>query len=101
MGKLTRHVAPNMFVTVKTTMDLNETVLRQAERRAQQEGKPLAAVVEDALRASLGTSAPPKPASLPDSPDVGLEEDDPFFRVLEDIRERGRLAARHRDTAIP
>jgi hypothetical protein len=97
---LTAGVVPDTFAKVKTTVDIDDTVLRQAERQSQQTGKPLTVLLEEALRARVGIAAPSKPAFPLDSPDTGLEEDDPFFRALEEIRERGRLAITRRDTAL-
>jgi hypothetical protein len=44
---------------MRTTLDLNDELLRQAKERALKEGQPLRAVVEDALRRHLK----PRPAS--------------------------------------
>lgn len=99
---LTRRRLADSVAVVKTTMDIDEMVLRQAEKQAQQAGKPLATVVEEALRASLGIAASVEPASpvATTEPGPGLEEDDPFFHALEEIREHGRLAALHRQVTL-
>lgn len=43
---------------MRTTVDLNDEVLRQAKKRAADEGRPLRAIVEDALRILLQTPRP-------------------------------------------
>lgn len=42
-----------MLSCMRTTIDLNDTVLRAAKRRAAEDGKTLKALVEEALRAHL------------------------------------------------
>lgn len=44
---------------MRTTLDLNDELLRRAKELASKEGQPLRAVVEDALRRHLN----PRPAS--------------------------------------
>lgn len=41
---------------MRTTVDLNDHLLREAKKRAASEGKPLRAIIEEALRAMLQTS---------------------------------------------
>ena len=98
-GLLTRRRVADNVATVKTTVDIDETVLRQAEKQAEQAGKPLATLVEEALRASLGMATPAKCARrrlqrMPDgtyfNPN-GIPNDDAIFKILEDIE-----AERHR-----
>jgi len=43
-----------MLLCVRTTIDLNDELLRQAKRRAADEGVPLPEIIERALRAQLG-----------------------------------------------
>jgi hypothetical protein len=43
-----------MFFCMRTTLDLNDELLRQVKRRAADEGTSLRAVIEGALRAHLG-----------------------------------------------
>ena len=43
---------------MRTTVDLNDHLLREAKKRAASEGKPLRAIIEEALRAMLQT--PPR-----------------------------------------
>lgn len=38
---------------MRTTVDINDQVLRDAKKRAAEQGKPLRAVVEEALRALI------------------------------------------------
>jgi hypothetical protein len=42
-----------MLLCMRTTLDINDDLLRRAKRRAVDEGTPLRAVVEDALRMYL------------------------------------------------
>jgi len=42
---------------MRTTIDLNDEVLRRAKKRAADEGIPLRALIEDALRAHLATGS--------------------------------------------
>ncbi len=45
---------------MRTTVDLNDQVLRDAKKRAAEQGKPFRAVVEEALRALIhGRTAEP------------------------------------------
>lgn len=41
---------------MKTTLNLNDELLRRAKERAARRGSTLTAVIEDALRSSLSTS---------------------------------------------
>ena len=79
------------FDPVKTTVDIDEALLREAEARARQQGKPLAMFLEEALRSVIqaspltnGQSA--SPSEVADA----LEGNDPFFTALDDIRALGR-----------
>jgi hypothetical protein len=77
---------------VKTTVDIDEAVLREAEALARQEGKSLGSLMEEALR---NMAQPHRPASLPPPTQVsgeGLDDNDPFFAALEEIRAIGRTA---------
>lgn len=38
---------------MRTTVELNDTLLRKAKERAAREGKPLRAIIEEALRALI------------------------------------------------
>jgi hypothetical protein len=46
---------------MRTTLDLEDGLLRRARRKAAEEGRTLTAVIEDALRALLGRPARPHP----------------------------------------
>jgi Arc/MetJ family transcription regulator len=46
----------NMLFCMRTTLDINDELLRQVKRRAADEGTSLRAVIESALRAHLGRS---------------------------------------------
>lgn len=85
---------------MRTTLDIDETVLREAESQARKRGKPLAALIEEVLRATiLVTSA--QPETLPPSQAAdGLEDSDPFFSALEEIRDMGRMPAPHREVQL-
>jgi hypothetical protein len=45
---------------MRTTLDLEDRVLRDAKRRAVQEGRTLTAVIETALRQYLAPAPPPR-----------------------------------------
>ena len=47
-----------MFPDVRTTLELNDELLRRPKQRAAAEGTTLRAVVERALRSYLGAGAP-------------------------------------------
>lgn len=40
---------------MRTTLDLNDTLLREAKKRAAQRGRSLTSYIEDALRLALAT----------------------------------------------
>jgi hypothetical protein len=61
---------------MRTTVDLNDHLLSEAKKRAASEGKPLRAIIEEALRAMLQTS----------------QQGDPGYK-LEWRTEKGRLQA--------
>jgi hypothetical protein len=48
-----------MFLCMRTTVDLNDRLFREAKRRAAEQGTTLRRVIEEALRSYL---AGPKPA---------------------------------------
>jgi hypothetical protein len=77
------------YWTRKTTVDIDEGVLRAAEAQALQQGKPLAALVEEALRRTVNTATGIRAASPPSEADPGLEDNDPFFAALDEIRNAG------------
>jgi hypothetical protein len=43
---------------MRTTVELNDHLLREAKKRAASEGRPLRALIEEALRVMLQTSPP-------------------------------------------
>jgi hypothetical protein len=85
---------------MKTTVDIDERVLRAAEAQARHQGKPLSALVEQALRLTVNTTAGDQPAPMPPEADPGLEDNDPFFAALDEIRDAGRQPAVHRKVQL-
>jgi hypothetical protein len=51
------------LVCMRTTLDLDDRLLQQAERRALEQGETLTRFIEDALRARLTPRLPPASAS--------------------------------------
>lgn len=86
---------------MKTTVDIDDAVLQAAEAQARKQGKPLGTLIEEALRFTVRAAANFAPAPARPSADGGLEDDDPFFRALEEIRALGRLPAPHREVRFP
>jgi hypothetical protein len=70
---------------VKTTIDLPDHLLRQAKILAVEEGRSLKDLVVEALQARLSPPASPPPVKTMD----GLDDDDPFFSSLEEVRAWG------------
>jgi hypothetical protein len=85
---------------MKTTVDIDEGVLRAAEAQALHQGKPLAALVEEALRLTVSTEPCVRPAATPPEAGPALEDNDPFFAALEEIRNAGRQPASHREVRL-
>jgi hypothetical protein len=85
---------------MRTTLDINEDLLRAAEAQARQQGKPLAALVEEALRIKVNTGAIDRPSTMPQEADQRLEDNDPFFAALDEIRNAGRQSAPHREALL-
>lgn len=95
-----------MLFCVRTTLDLDEALVRAAKRRAAREGRTLTSLIEDGLRAVL---APPPPSpraavSLPtfggDGPAPGVDLADPrSLRDAEYDEEDARLRAAAPDAA--
>ena len=71
---------------MKTTIELPDHLLRQAKILAVEQGLSLKEVMTEALQAHLGTAAPTPPANQQSE---GLEDDDPFFTALEQVRAWG------------
>jgi hypothetical protein len=85
---------------VRTTLDIDEALLRQLEEQARQQGKSLGALLEQALRGFVCAPAPhPAAALLPDASE-GLADDDPFFTALEEVRPLGRSATSRRQVDL-
>jgi hypothetical protein len=82
---------------MKATVDIDEEVLRAAEAQARCQGRPLGALVEEALRRTVYTGGSYQPVAPPPQADQGLEDNDPFFAALEEIRNAGRQPALHRE----
>jgi len=85
---------------VRTTLEIDENLLREAEQRARHQGKSLGALLEEALRAAVQS-----PAAMPSDepmkdPGEALEASDPFFAALEEIRAKGRVAAPRREVEL-
>ena len=79
-----------MVMCMRTTIDIGDELLRQAKRRAADEGTPLRAVVEAALRSYLG--ARPRPSgyrlrwrteSGRVMPGVRLDDRDALFDLMD------------------
>ena len=85
---------------MKTTVDIDERVLRAAEAQALHQGKPLAVLVEEALRMTVNTAVSVQSAATPPGADPGLEDNDPFFAALDEIRDAGRQPASHREARL-
>jgi hypothetical protein len=75
---------------MRTTIDLNDELLRAAKRRAAQERRTLREIVEAALRTYLGRSAPRRGYRLrwrPErgrlQPGVHLEDRDALWDLME------------------
>jgi hypothetical protein len=58
-GQLTDSCLKDTDVCMRTTLNLDDALIRRARRRAADEGTTLTAVIEEALRQHL---APPRPA---------------------------------------
>lgn len=86
---------------MKTTVDIDDAVLHAAEDQARKQGKPLGTLIEEALRVSANAAAPTAPATAEFSADDRLEDSDPFFAALEEIRSLGRLPTAHREVRFP
>jgi hypothetical protein len=79
-----------MLVCMRTTLNLDPDLMRTAKETAARTGRTLTAVIEDALRLSLGSDAPPPvaPLDLPISPGrplpgVDLDDAAPLLDLLE------------------
>jgi Arc/MetJ family transcription regulator len=75
---------------MRTTIDINDQLLRAAKKRAADEGKPLRQIVEGALRAYLGRQAKPRTFKLQwrtergrIQPGVRLDDRDTLFDLMD------------------
>lgn len=74
---------------MRTTIDLDPTVLRDLKQRARQEGKSLGRVASEVLSAALGRDAPVTPvpplawSSRPMGARVDLEDPEAVRRAME------------------
>ena len=82
-----------MVLCVRTTIELNDELLRAAKRRAAQEGRTLRAVLETALRAYLGRAVGRggyrlrwRPERGRVQPGVQLEDRDALWDLMEGRR---------------
>ena len=75
---------------MKTTLNLNDQILRRAKRRAARDGMTLTRFVEDALRASLTAPEPGRRFTLElkvvrghAPPNVDISDRDALYDVLD------------------
>ena len=85
---------------MKTTVDIDDAILRAAEDQARKQGKPLGRLIEEALRGTVKVADVCAPAPTGSPVEDGLDSDDPFFAALEEIRASGRLPAPHREVHL-
>lgn len=79
---------------MRTTLDLEDGLLRRARRKAAEDGRTLTGLIEDALRALLGRPAHPRRRfrlRLPTRrgtrpPDVDIADRDALYERLEGRR---------------
>lgn len=79
-----------MLLCMRTTIDLNDELLREVRRRATREGTSLKAVIERALRAHLSRAPPRRGYALRWrsetgvlQPGVRLDDRDALFDLME------------------
>ena len=82
-----------MLFCMRTTLDINDELLRQVKRRAADEGTSLRAVIESALRAHIGRPRRGTSYRLRwrtekgrVRPAVRIEDRDALFDLIEDRR---------------
>ena len=82
-----------MLMCVRTTLEINDDLFRRAKRRAADEGTPLRAVVENALRVYLARK--PKSAAYrlhwrtesgTLQPGVRLDDRDALFDLMDGVQ---------------
>lgn len=72
---------------VKTTLDIQDDLLLRAKQLAKKTGRPLRAVVEDGLRATLEKAEQPERYDLPDLSVGDPDGDDPLeLLTWQDLR---------------
>jgi hypothetical protein len=57
-------------------------------------------LVEEALRLTVNTVVNNQPSTTPPEAGQGLEDNDPFFAALDEIRSAGRQPAPHREARL-
>ncbi len=73
---------------MKTTLDIKDDLLLRAKELAKKTGRPLRAVVEDSLRATLEVAEQPTTYELGDFSVGDADADDPLERMSwQDLRE--------------
>ena len=73
---------------MKTTLDLKDELLARAKQLAKESGKPLRAIVEDGLRATLAAEEQTVSYDLPDCSFGDPSADDPLeLFSWQDLRE--------------
>ena len=80
---------------MRTVLDMDEGVLALAKQKASEEGKSLDAIVEEGLRVAFQMKGPNKIPEIPPEGEL-LEENDPFFLALKEVRNAGRVFGRNR-----
>ena len=63
---------------MKTTLDIKDALLARAKQLAKESGKPLRAIVEDGLRATLAAEEQTASYELPDYSFGDADGDDPL-----------------------
>lgn len=66
---------------MKTTVDIDDELLRRAKHHAKKTGRPLSALVEAGSRRVLTSSAPKRPYRLPDRRVGDPKAADPLARI--------------------
>lgn len=86
-------VSGDMLLCMRTTIDINEDLLRRAKKKAADEGVHLRNVVEEALRAHLAGRSKPTGYKLRWTtergellPGVNLEDRDALFDLMDGTR---------------
>ncbi len=79
-----------MVLHMKTTLNIDDTVMQRLREEAARQGKPMAELVEAGLRRILAT-APKEPVPLPELPAlnsggmrVDVADRDRLYEVMED-----------------